>query len=314
MRISHGARLANFSTQNGYGYVTDRMIDSLRTLGYTVEANDTGAPVNLWYDQPHHIVWGDNQYRIAYHPWESTSMREDWLYKLNTADEVWTPSELVAGWYRDMGVRPPVYVYHHGVDPVWRPVERFVEDKIMFLHVGGEAVRKGGDLVLKAFRSAFGDRRDVGLTMKMMSKGVTIPSTRVTFIQEPLPLGDLVGLYHSHHALVYPSWGEGFGLNPLQAMASGMPAVFTGAWAPYSAYAPSSWLVSSELVDSPWPTVHPGRLFRPDLDDLVDRMRFIADNYESQASTAFQLAPRIHEDFDWIKLTRKTFKCLEKRL
>lgn len=315
MKISHGSRLASYNKKNGYGYVTDRMIHSLESLGYEVNPNDPAAEVQLWYDQPHHIDWNFEQYRVAYHPWESTVLHKAWRDKLNQANEVWTPSGLVAHWYRCGGINVPIHVYPHGVDEEWSCRERKVDGTMRFLHVGGEAKRKGGDLVLAAFRAAFSERSDVSLTMKMMNPGVKITRIgKVTFINEPLSLQDLIGLYHSHHVFVYPSWGEGFGLNPLQAMATGMPTIFTGAWAPYKNYAPMSWKIKSELVPSPWPQVHPGKMFKPDLDDLVDKMRHIADNYEHQSHVARALAPEIHKDYDWLSLTREAFKSLEKRL
>jgi glycosyltransferase involved in cell wall biosynthesis len=315
MKISHGARLAQYTTRNGYGYVTDRMLANLRKLGYQVYPNNPRADVNLWYDQPHHIEWQDNQYRVAYHPWESTELMEGWVDILNTADEVWTPSPIIADWYADAGVKPPIYVYEHGVDKIWSRQPRPVDGKIHFLHVGGEAKRKGGDIVLDAFRAAFPNRNDVALTMKMISKGMlALPTGRVTFVTESLAIRRLVRLYHSHHVFVYPSWGEGFGLNPLQAMRTGMPTIFTGAWAPYADLAPEEWKISSELVDSPWPTVHPGKMFKPDFDDLVEKMRDVADNYESHRSLAASVSGLVEQRYDWMNLTREAFNCLDNRV
>jgi glycosyltransferase involved in cell wall biosynthesis len=315
MKISHGARLANYTRRNGYGYVTDRMLATLKKLGYEVKSNDPTADVNLWYDQPHHIEWGEGQYRVAYHPWESTELMPGWLDQLNTADEVWTPSPLMKTWYEEMGVKPPVHVYQHGVDPVWACQPRQSDGIIRLLHVGGEAKRKGGDIVLDAFRAAFPNRSDVQLTMKMISKGMNVmPLGRVKFIPNSMQLSRLVRLYHDHHVFVYPSWGEGFGLNPLQALATGMPTLFTEAWAPYANYAPAEWKISSELADSPWPNVHPGKMFKPDFDDVVEKMRYVVDNYEEQVMIARTMGDIVHKDYNWVNLTREAFICLDNRV
>ena len=314
MKISHGARLATYTKRNGYGYVTDRMINSLQTLGYEVKPNDPTADVNLWYDQPHHINWGENQYRVAYHPWESTELMPGWLDKLNTADEVWTPSPLMKDWYEEMGVKPPIYIYQHGIDPVWACRPRPVDGTIRLLHVGGEAKRKGGDMVINAYRAAFAGRKDVTLTMKMISRGMNVmPTGRIRFLTHSMKLTSLVRLYHEHHVFVYPSWGEGFGLNPLQALATGMPTIFTEAWAPYANYAPESWKISSELTDSPWPNVHPGKMFKPNFDELVDKLRDVVENYEENSSISHTLGDVVHQDYNWINLTREAFICLDNR-
>lgn len=317
MQISHGARLANYSTHNGYGYVTDRMLATLADLGHAVKPNDEAAPVQLWFDQPHHIEWGENQYRIAYHPWESSLLKEGWVDILNTADEVWTPSRLTASWYRQQGVNKPIHVYYHGVDAVWSPKPRTVEDKIRFLHVGGEALRKGMPETLEAFRLAFQGRDDVEITFKLIHPGLTkLPARlgRSTYIYHTMGLADLVQLYHDHHVFVYPSWGEGFGLNPLQAMATAMPTICTAGWAPYAPHMPHEWRLHSTLTNSPWPKSHPGKMFKPNVDALVESMRYIVNNYEHQASLATNISRVVRRDFNWLNLTREAFDCLENRL
>lgn len=315
MKISHGARLSNFSTRNGYGYVTDRVLENLYLLGHEVKPNDDTAPVQLWYDQPHHIEWGKNPYRIAYHPWESTELKTGWLNILNEANEVWATSPLLADWYREMGVTRPVHTYLHGVDPVWAPEARQISDRIRFLHVGGEALRKGASELLDAFRVAFHDKDDVELTLKMMSKGLNITRVgKVNIINDSLPLADLIRLYHSHQVFVYPSWGEGFGLNPLQAMATGMPTICTAAWAPYANYLDPALALDSKLVESPWPLSHPGKMFQPNFDDLVDKLRFVYDHYDLCAAMAMAQAPQMHQDFNWLSLTKNAFESLENRL
>jgi glycosyltransferase involved in cell wall biosynthesis len=47
---------------------------------------------------------------------------------------------------------------------------------------------------------------------------------------------ELVNLYHRHHVLIYPTWGEGFGFIPAQALASGMPVITTYPWAEYKEF------------------------------------------------------------------------------
>ena len=186
MRISHGTRINEINDTNGYGYATDRMISSLNTLGHEILQNDPTAPVQMWFDQPHHWKWdedkvtysspttfkGTHQYRIGYHPWESTKLKDDWVQRMNECDEIWTPSPLIAEWYAEDGVKPPIFVYEHGVDPIWTPKKRKIGDgPIVFLHCGGEAARKRADRTMEAFRRAFADRKDVKLVMKMISPG-----------------------------------------------------------------------------------------------------------------------------------------------
>lgn len=317
MRISHGTRIAHIKSTNGYGYATDRMAHALKELGHDFNQNDPEAPVQMWFDQPHHWEWNEsNQYRIGYHPWESTRLKAGWAKMMNEADEIWTPSPLIADWYaKYAGIKKPIYVYEHGVDPIWKPVDRKVEDKMYFLHCGLEAGRKGGGEVMRAFRLAFRDKDDVALTMKCNMSGINVPSFgRTTVVNDEVPVETLVNMFQAHHVYVYPSWGEGFGLTPLQAMATGMPTITVPKWAPYERFLDPNLNISSKMMQSPWPKTHPGKMLAPRVDDLVDHLRWVYDNYDQAKAFAMGQTENIAKEYDWISLTRDAFDSLQNRL
>jgi glycosyltransferase involved in cell wall biosynthesis len=282
---------------------------------WEVQQNWDEADVEIWFDQPHHWKIDPDKYTIGYHPWESTKLRPGWVDKMNQCDEIWTPSPLIAEWYEADGIKVPIYVYEHGVDPIWTPQHRPVEDKIRFLHIGGEALRKGALETMRAFRLAFPNRDDVELTLKMICPGWNVPAIgKANIVNRTISLRDLVAMYHEHHAFVYPSWGEGFGLTPLQALATGMPTIIPARWAPYKKYVDPWLLVHSRQAPSPWPQEHPGDMLEPRLDDVVDRMRYVAENYEKVHRAALLRTPELSCEYDWNTLTRKAFSGLENRL
>lgn len=307
------------NTKNGYGYATDRMIDSLTRLGHTIKANDPTAPVEIWFDQPHHWKWRDHQYKIGYHPWESTKLQDGWVEAMNKCDEIWTPSELIGRWYADDGVTRPIYVYEHGVDSVWAPkkyhLNKIKYDKIRFLHIGAEAARKGGWDALRAFRLAFQTKDDVEFTMKLIGVNFTIERVgKINIINRKMSLEELIGLYHAHDVYMYPSAGEGFGLTPLQAMATGMPTITVPDWAPYRRFLDPNLTLPARLVNSPWPEVHPGKVFRVSQDDMIDRMRWAYDNFDAAKDFADKQIEPIKADYNWDLLTKEMFDNLQKRL
>jgi glycosyltransferase involved in cell wall biosynthesis len=317
MRISHGTRIKDINDTNGYGVATVNMIASLERLGHQVSQNDKQADVEIWFDQPHHWKFSKGAYKIGYHPWESTRLMEGWADIMNECDEIWTPSPLVAKWYAaHAGVTVPVYTYEHGIEKAWTPKERKVEDKIRFLHTGMEALRKGGTETMRAFRMAFPGRDDVSLTMKTINNGWNIPTVgRAEIFNKRLSLEELIQFYHDHHVLVYPSWGEGFGLTPLQAIATGMPAITVSNWAMYHEFLDPKLKISSRLVNSPWRKgLHPGKMFKPRFNDIVENMRYAADNYDEVHTRALSLTDQIRETYDWDKITDRVFSDLEKRL
>ena len=291
MKISHGTRINDIDDTNGYGYATTQMIASLERLGHEVTRNDSSADVEIWFDQPHHWNFSKGVYRIGYHPWESTRLLppgkqtdgKDWREIMNQCDEIWTPSPIIANWYKEFsGITVPVYVYEHGVDPIWSPKKRKVEDKFKFLHCGAEAARKGATDVMKAMRLAFPGNRDVELNLKIISRGWKIGHiNRVNIINGKMGIDELIQMFHDNHAYVYPSYGEGFGLTPLQAMATGMPTITMPGWAPYANWLDPNLSIGSSFTGSPWPQLHPGNMLKPNMDDLVESMRYTYQNYES---------------------------------
>lgn len=316
MRISHGTRIKTIAGINGYGYATLGMLESLDRLGYQVEQNDATADVEIWFDQPQHWKFSKGLYRIGYHPWESTELQEGWVDIMNDTDEIWTPSPLIAEWYIEAGVKVPVFVYEHGIDHVWSPVLRTPGNKTRYLHVGAEATRKGGWDTLRHFRTAFMKNQDVEFTMKMINSSWAgldrVGKTNI--INRTFGFEQLKNLFYEHDIYLYPSWGEGFGLTPLQAMASGMPTICTGAWAPYKQFLDPDLILDSTLSNHRWQEIHPGKMFKPDWDQFVDLMRYSYDNFEKVAERAFATAPKVHEYYDWDRLTSEVFGALEKRL
>jgi glycosyltransferase involved in cell wall biosynthesis len=322
MDISFATVPGNLNTTIGYGVAGFNMVRALQRLGHRVPFQDKNCNIEIFFSQPTYWEWSNQLgYHIGYTPWESTKLLPGWLEEFNTVDELWTTSELIKRWYLAAGVEVPIKVYKHGIDSEWTNQRRKVFDKIKFLHVGEPAPRKGGQMAIDAFRTAFGNSKDVHLTVKAhrfnntriyMGQhivGSIEDYSNVSLITQELAQDHLVNLFHNHHAMVYPSWGEGFGLIPFQAIATGMPTICTGKWAPYADYL-GDLSIDSRLVDSPWPQVHPGKMLEPSFDDLVDKYRYVADNYDTLSSEFYRKSPLLHEEYNWDKVTQEAFAHL----
>lgn len=317
MRISHGTNIKSINDANGYGYATVNMLDSLSRLGYEVNPNDATADVEIWFDQPHNWKFSKGIYKIGYHPWESTQLLPGWADIMNQCDEIWTPSPLIAKWYRDFaGITVPVYVYEHGVDPIWKPVKREVNPEVFrFLHVGGEAARKGVKESIDAFRMAFGYSKKHELNLKIISQGWNIGRLRcINIINESWPLNDLISLFHNNHAYVYPSYGEGFGLTPLQALSTGMPTITVPEWAPYADFLDPEISIPAKFTPTPWPTLHPGHMLKPSVTKTAEAMLYTYENYEAVQDAHHAQLESLMKHYDWDRLTFEAFDALENRL
>lgn len=321
MDISFATIPGNLNLTIGYGVAGYNMVRSLQRLGHRVPFRDKNCKTEIFFAQPEHWEWSNQLgYHIGYTPWESTQLPPGWLEQMNYVDEVWTPSEIIKRWYTAAGVRN-VRVYRHGIDEEWTPKKRTVFNKMRFLHMGEPAPRKGGQLALDAFRAAFGNRDDVELVIKAhrintvrVKSGSSIVGqvedlNNVKLVKTEFVQDELIEFVKQHHVMVYPSWGEGFGLIPFQALATGMPTICTSKWAEYADYLGPLGL-DSKLVDSPWPGVHPGKMLEPSFDDLVDKYRYAYDNFDSLSRSALQRAPELHAEYNWDKLTKEAFAHL----
>lgn len=320
MKISFHTVKDNLDTTRGYGNAGMHVVTSLQALGHEVPFDDETAPVQISFCPPHWYKFHEGQYKIGYTPWESTELPAGWVEKMNECDEVWATSEWVADVYKDAGVTKPIYVYHHGLDHKWVPEKREVGDVVKFLHMGEPALRKGGQMTVDAFRAVFGDREDVHLTIKAYHQHflrvwdngkITTPDkayNNVTVIVDSIPESELMELYYNNDVLVYPSYGEGFGLIPLQALGTGMPVISTHAWAPYSKYL-KEYSIGARYDRSIW-ALHPGDVLYPKYDDLKATMRLIADDEELKFAhnLYFQRAEEIHEEYDWVAETKRAFE------
>jgi glycosyltransferase involved in cell wall biosynthesis len=311
---------------NGYGYATRMIMNSLSRLGYDWSENDDGADVELWFDQPRFWRPSKDKYVVGYHPWESTLLPPGWADIMNQCDEIWTPSPVIADWYHQYaGITRPVYVFEHGVSPGWTPVERKFSEPFSYLHLGGEALRKGMKDALAGFRDAFPGPDNVELNLKMTSEGWNHSGWhRVNILPKSIDVTELIELYHGNHVYVYPSWGEGFGLTPLQALATGMPTITLSSWAPYARFLDPNLIVGSRLSPPPsddehpnanlWRTIHPGQMWRPNRQDLAHAIRYAFENYEDCVTYAMDQTDEIRRHYDWDRLTEEAFENLKMRL
>ena len=351
MRVSLHTDYGIFTERQGFWYAAKHITETLNELGIPVSFNDPTADVMFNFCQPQDYVHYDGQYTIGYTPWESTGMTgpsfaqkapngiagmsigyqdeskplELWPQMINeTCDEFWTTNHLGMRWFREGGVDLPGLVYPHGIDHALAPVKRGMKGPITFLHIGEPAPRKGGQMVFEAFKELFADDPNYRLIIKGHGSSLVRDYDQAKMVRRPddlinnvhvitrdMELSELQGLYASAHCLVYPSWGEGFGFIPLQALGTGLPTIMTTDWCDYAL--PGTLRVKTNLVESPWQDIHPGKMFEPDYDSLKHQMREFAENRVYYTHLTHTMAPYIHEENDWKTLTQTAFKNLLER-
>lgn len=320
--ISFYTPRSNFIRGIGYSEAAYHLVNSLNKLGFEVPFDSPKPKTQLHFCQPTYFADAlrSGQQKIALLPWESTAPMEDWIEILEEVDEIWATSTWCANVYESWGLKVEK-VFPHGIGANWTPKRKRPGSVLKFLHAGEPAPRKGGQLAYEAFKKAFGEREDVCLYIKTKDHSTIRNKTNgsivskdlgknVKLLPADLPEDQLILLYQQCDFLVYPSYGEGFGFFGLQGLATGTPTICTAEWAEYKNFL-GDLALDSKYIDSPWPDMHPGQVVLPDADQLVDKLRYCADNVEALHQHFYRQAFDVHTEYDWEELTRNAFKNIE---
>ena len=134
----------------------------------------------------------------------------------------WTRESLI----NDYGVNPArIEVIPPGVDlAAWRPDRSRSDEPMRILFVGGDFERKGGPLVVRAFKALPQGMAELHLVTRSQlpqTPGVTVYNNLVPNSPE------LIALYQNCGVFVLPTEAEAFGIAAVEACAAGLPVVAT---------------------------------------------------------------------------------------
>lgn len=309
--------------QQGYGYAAINLVEALQRKGVYVGWLDGDAKAHISWVQPEWYEGYTFQYRVGYTPWESTVIPKTWVPRMNEQDEIWTPATFCKDVFEAHGVKE-VTVIPHGINPEHYPiVEGEPDAPFTFIHVGGPTERKGGARVVNAFLDLFDGNRDIQLVMKStgFSEGRWEPRgggqrnasehPQITVYEFPADINFMREFYGRGHCMVYPSNGEGFGLIPFQAIASGIPTICTNGTA-MSDFANMS--IPLDFTWGPGEGIHYGDWCIPDEQDLRDKMLWVVDNWREAKDKTMKNAKWIHQNQTWDNVADKILDILGNKI
>ena len=193
---------------------------------------------------PPRVVDSPGGLTCEYFGWEESRIPQPMVDDFNRyLDGIGVMSHFVKEVLRDSGVDVPIEVVWNGVDPhdpaaVAEAPELEQLRSYRFLHISSAFPRKGVDVLLDAYFSAFDGSDDVSLILKTFPNphnavADLLASLRarhpnppdVRWIDRDMDTRAIQGLYNISHCYVHPSRGEGFGLPVAEAMAAGVPVI-----------------------------------------------------------------------------------------
>lgn len=312
----------------GYGKSFIKIQDSFRKYLYNnekinIEWNSPRSKVQMYYG-PHPIETAHHphQFKIHMSQHESTMIFPHKVKAYSESDEAWTANQWGADSMTNSGVpKEKVFVYEHALDESeYSAFMRGKKDKIRFLHIDSSSPRKRSDLVEKAFEILYKKYDNIELTLKyshaphsgkswleedtLKNSGNWIrPGTR--HINETISHEEMMSLMNYHDVLVYPSEGEGFGMIPLEAMATGMPVISTHEWASYSRYLIDE-AIESEIkeTETNWGYEKIGKAVVPIFDSIVNQMEYAINNIETLSNKYYIQVDLIKSEYTWENKTK----------
>ena len=239
----------NIASASGFGSVTENVILSLLRKGVNVlnpgsisgdiihggEFVDKEVHKSMYqiiepdcleiqYCQPPSLKFGIVQRIWTYAMFETNHTPKTWIDLLNKVERIIVPTTWLVKSWKDQGVKRPISVFHHGIDPkiysyIDRPVDR---KKFTFLQYGELDLRKGTDITFRAFAEEFKGQKDVQLVLKTNRAGIVgvpLDYPNLVIHRSVFSKKQMRDLLYEADCFVFPTRGEGFGLPPLEAMA-----------------------------------------------------------------------------------------------
>ncbi len=358
--------LADFSVNkdarcgNGWGFAnhTVATLTALEMAGCTITPDLDEADAVLHTGPPHMCHAIDGKINIAHTCWEASDVPPNFSGPLAAFDGVSVTATFLVAPFREallgLGADIPVVYIPDGVDSRrFRYVDRLAKDykhkpkagktPMRFLWLGAPNRRKGGEQVIglwKAFSEhpkfsrIYGNRVELYIKTSVPdgeSRGlIHSKAERIIYDDRRVSEEELVRIYQRSHCFVFPSIGEGFGFTMAEAMATGLPVIYTPATAMID-LAPALNVYPDDVIPpkrkafgapwssdygypvdfawekGPWEWDEKGKekismmvtSAMPDINDLFRKVVWVADHWVDALERGRRGADRIREQFRW---------------
>lgn len=312
------------NSMNGYDLFPEEWL--------TMRNEGLGSDIDLAYTLPRnfrHRFSKGSKLKLAIYNYETSIMPDVWKNDISFVDYALPSSNFSkkvfvdAGWPEDRCIVVPHGINLEDFEDKSKVNNLKTRKKFKFLNVSIPHYRKNIGHLIDAYYSAFTDRDDTCLVLKVKldkpkyrfecdvkqqligaqkkHQGRSLP--QIEIVQHKY--ASMVPLYNSCDCLVSATSAEGFGLPMLEALAAGMLVVAPRATGQLDFLNDNNAvLVDVKEVDATdryqyWRPTAGAKTFMPELDMLAESMRNAYDNYSSLSSRLAPAARETVERFTW---------------
>lgn len=321
-----------FIHADGYGRYAMQLIAALVRLGVNIWPGTTAmlempgwmrqlsgydpSRLTLSIMPPHNLPYVPGR-QVNLTMYEANRVPEDWAGHINEkATHLIVPADWLVEVFEKQGVEVPIRVIPGGVDvqefpilpQLCRPNRPFT-----YLVLGDRGSRKGIDIAWSAFYKAFGDSKDVRLIIKTRAGGLDFlnlsnSDPRLSIWREDVQT--MADVYAQIDCFVFATKGEGWGMPPRECAAMGVPVICTqySGTADCASYAIpiTNYRMQNSPIDGK------GQWVRPDLDEVIDHMRWVYDNWNEAKARALIGAQWLRDNQTWDHSARAHLDFLER--
>lgn len=291
------------------------------------------ATTGLIYGFPNSFTSVINKRKIGFTMFETSKLPRtsgipnDWAgetgnpeVNINKMDMVLVPCEHNKKLLEKEGVTIPIKVVHLGVDPEhFKKIIRPKRDTFTFLSLGTLTIRKNPGAIIGAFLELFKDNPNVRLVLKTQSGTlghIQFPYKNIQIIDEYSTPEQILVYYRDADAFLFPTRGEGFGLPPMEAMATGLPTVI----ADHTGMAefcnkeynyPIPVVKETPAIRFPKKWGDVGNWYEPDYNALKEAMWDIYTNREESYNKGLKASDWVHGNFTFDHTAQAIVKLVQ---
>lgn len=292
----------------GFGVQTTKVLSALSRYGVRITGD---ADIVLHIGPAHLMEPVVGKRNVLYTAWETLDLPEQYKENGRKMDLIIGVSQFVSKVFHRAIPNVPTVTCSLGVDVNrFSYVKRRYKEPFIFLWLGAPSDRKGWQLVQFIWHEFTGRKDCILLVKTTRQDGKMEQDGNVIFDTRKLSEDDLVKVYHFANCYLFPSFGEGFGLTLAEAMATGMPCLFTP-WGGVVDFANSknAFPMAYSTMEVDYGVKSVGAIAKPQ--DMISKMRFMMANYDRAVVKAKEARRTIENGFTWDNTGRRLKRILE---